>query len=69
VHETASKSHRYLHQRYCRKSYGNCPVALFFVKDEGGIKVLHVFSDILMNGGLVPYGNKDIVYRNMSYKL
>ena len=37
--------------------------ALFFVGDEGRIKMLHAFSDIVMNGGLVPYGNKDIVYR------
>jgi hypothetical protein len=31
--------------------------------------ILHAFLDIVMNGGLVPYRNKDIVYRDMSYKL
>jgi hypothetical protein len=30
--------------------------------------MLHAFSDIVMNDGLVPYGNKDIVYKDMSYK-
>ncbi len=30
--------------------------------------MLHAFSDIVMNGDLVPYGNKDIVYRNMKYE-